>query len=298
MSSSSTALTTDSPYTMPRVWFITGASSGFGYLVTQQALKAGDNVVATLRNPSALTALTALYPPSQLLALPLDVTDPSSITAAFQHARATFGRVDVVFNNAGFYVVSEAEGISDVRARQAFEVLFWGAAAVSREAVAFFRDVNDPRGGRLLQMSSRTALEGPACSVHYAAAKAALECLSEGYAAELDPKWNIKITIVEPGLFRTPATSNCIIEPVHPAYTDPALPTMKYRSLYPGVERIFTGDAEKLAQAMLRLVELDDPPLRLPLHQIALDTLKRKGASLIKAADDWEGWSDDIYLSQ
>ncbi|KAH7924636.1 NAD(P)-binding protein [Leucogyrophana mollusca] len=280
-----------------RVWFITGASTGFGRSVTELALKSGDVVVATLRKPEMLADLVAKYPPTQLLVLPLDVTRPSEISAAFSKALEAFGRIDIVFNNAGYYVVAEAEGLSEENARGMFEVMFWGAANVTKEAIRCFRDINKPHGGRLLQVSSRRAWGPAPGSVHYAAAKAALECLTEGYVAELDPHWNIKITLIEPGLFRTAAT-NCIIEPVHPSYQDPSLPTMKYRSLYPGVERLFTGDPDKLALAMLKLVGLEDPPLHLPLHKVALEGAREKAEILLRAANDFASWSDDIYVDE
>ncbi|EGN99846.1 hypothetical protein SERLA73DRAFT_180088 [Serpula lacrymans var. lacrymans S7.3] len=283
--------------TSPRVWFVTGASSGFGRVVVEHVLKKGDIAVATLRKPDMLSDLVEQYPSSRLLTLRLDVTDPAETTAAFNKAIETYGRIDVVFNNAGYCVISEAEGISETSARGQFEVMFWGAANVTKEAVKCFRDINRPIGGRLLQMSSRSAFVGAVGVAHYGAAKAALECLTEGWAAELDPRWNIKITLVEPALFRTPAPSKNFMEPPHPAYADPSLPSSKYRSLYPGVERIFTGDPAKLAQAMYRLSELEDPPFRLPLHKVALDTARRKGESLIKAVDEYASWSDDIYLS-
>ncbi|KAH7924637.1 NAD(P)-binding protein [Leucogyrophana mollusca] len=277
---------------------VTGASSGFGRSVTEAVLARGDTVVATLRHPPALSNVVAKYDASRLLVLSLDVTKPDEICVAFSEALQAFGRIDVVFNNAGSCVVGEAEGMSEEHARGLFEVLFWGAANVTKEAVKTFRDVNKPPGGRLLQMSSRTALEVlPGCT-HYAAAKAALECLSEGYAAELDPTWNIKITLVEPALFRTQAPRKNILAPVHPAYTNPLLPSRKYRSLYgqPGIELLSNGDSDKLASAMYRLATLDDPPFRLPLHKVALDAAGRKGRGLLEAANTYKTWSDDIYL--
>ncbi|OJA20021.1 hypothetical protein AZE42_13822, partial [Rhizopogon vesiculosus] len=184
-------------------------------------LRKGDNVVATLRKPSALDDLATLYPKDRLLILPLDVTVPSDITDAFVKARETFGRVDVVFNNAGICFIGEVEGMPEGDAKHLFDTNFWGAANVTKEAVATFRDFNEPPGGHLLQMSSRTVLQVVPGAAHYAATKAgiyvsltfvrdatytvatAFESLSEGYAAELDPAWNIKITVMQPARFRT-----------------------------------------------------------------------------------------------
>ncbi|EIW82693.1 NAD(P)-binding protein [Coniophora puteana RWD-64-598 SS2] len=279
-----------------KVWFITGASTGFGRSVTELALRKGDKVVATMRSPKVLSELSAKYPASQLLVSRLDVTNSQKITSVFDEACAKFGRVDVVFNNAGHCTVSEAEGMSESSARRLFEVLFWGAANVTKEAVRVFRDANQPRGGHLVQMSSRTALEVVPGVAHYAAAKSALETLTEGYKAELDPTWGIKMSIIEPALFRTGCVPRNIIEPVHPAYSDPSLPSRKYRSIYPGADQFSDGDSNKLAQAIYRLTCMDDPPFRLPLHHVAVSAARKKGLNFIQVADKFASWSNDIYL--
>lgn len=149
---------------------MTGASSGFGRAVTEVMLQKGDNVVATLRKPAMLDDLTNLYSKNRLLVLPMDVTIPSDITTAFLKAREKFGRIDVVFNNAGLCVIGEAEGMPDDDAKLLFDTMFWGAANVTKEAVETFRDLNQPPGGRLLQMSSRGVLRVVPGVAHYAAA--------------------------------------------------------------------------------------------------------------------------------
>ena len=149
---------------------VTGASTGFGRLVTELALENGDSVVATLRKPVMVSDLSTKYPASRLLVLELDVSDPVAIIAAFKLAVASFNRIDVVLNNAGFYVVGEVEGISDKNSRAMFDTMFWGAGNVMREAVRCFRDINRPMGGRLLNVSSRTALLPQPGAVMYAAA--------------------------------------------------------------------------------------------------------------------------------
>jgi NAD(P)-dependent dehydrogenase (short-subunit alcohol dehydrogenase family) len=123
-------------------------------------LKKGDKVVATLRKPSDLADLATEYPTSQLVVVKLDVTQSSDISPAFEKARQTFGRIDVVFNNAGQLVMGEVEAVPEEDARKLFDVNFWGAANVTKEAVRFFRDVNSPAGGRLLQVSSLVGIVG------------------------------------------------------------------------------------------------------------------------------------------
>lgn len=173
----------------PRVWFseslsrqssrspsdppppiVTGASAGFGLAMTQLVLARGDIAVATLRKPSALAHLSSQYPSSRLLVLPVDVTKASDIAAAFAKAKEVFGRVDVVFNNAGYVLINEVEFTEEKDAREIFDVNFFGAANVSREAVRFFRTENPKgAGGHLFQVTSVVGLEGEPAIPYYSA---------------------------------------------------------------------------------------------------------------------------------
>lgn len=139
---------------------VTGSSVGLGRSTVEHLLVRGDKVVATLRKPEALSDLSAKYPASQLLVVKLDVTSPADIKAAFAKAIETFGRVDVVYNNAGYGSLGEIEGTPDDVARGVFEVNFWGSTNVARETIRVFRDVNKPSGGRLLQASSMAGVQG------------------------------------------------------------------------------------------------------------------------------------------
>jgi NAD(P)-dependent dehydrogenase (short-subunit alcohol dehydrogenase family) len=123
--------------------------------MTEYALNQGDIVVATLRKPQVLSDLAARYPADKLLILKVDVTKQEDIDEAFACMRSAFGRLDVVFNNAGCGFVTEIEGMPADKARELFETNFWGATNISRAAVRFFREVNGPgKGGILLQVSS------------------------------------------------------------------------------------------------------------------------------------------------
>jgi NAD(P)-dependent dehydrogenase (short-subunit alcohol dehydrogenase family) len=137
--------------------------------MTELLLKNGNRVVATLRRTEALSDLAEQYPSSQLLIVQTDVTKSSEVVAAFTKAKEAFGRIDVVFNNAGTGIVGEMESIGDEEARQIFEVNFWGASNVTREAIRTFREVNNPAGGRLLQVSSMLGLRGSGAASYYAA---------------------------------------------------------------------------------------------------------------------------------
>ena len=150
---------------------VTGTSTGLGRAVAEVALEKGEIVVGTARRPSSLDDLAQRYPKDRLLVLPLDVTQPQQIIDAFAEATRTFGRIDVVFNNAGKADVGEFEGMEEAKARELLETNFWGAISVTKEAVKCFRETNPPgAGGRLLQMSSYGGLVGmPACSFYCAA---------------------------------------------------------------------------------------------------------------------------------
>ena len=136
--------------------------------MTEYLLKLGHKVVATLRKPVAVSDLATRYPPTQLLVVKVDVTDEADITAAFAKAEEVFGRIDVVFNNAGISIAGEVESVDEADARDLLDVNFWGAVRVTKEAVRFFREVNKPIGGRLLQVSSGV-LEGRAAGGFYLA---------------------------------------------------------------------------------------------------------------------------------
>lgn len=154
------------------------------------------------------------YSADRILVAKTDVTRPQEVADAFVHAKSVFGRVDVVFNNAGYADLGEIESVLDVDARALFETNFWGAVSVTREAVKFFRESNPPGdGGRLLQMTSMYGIVGANCLAFYSASKhgeqstslrpsesyspdvalIALEGFTKSIVQELDPAWNIKV---------------------------------------------------------------------------------------------------------
>lgn len=152
---------------------VTGTSSGIGRSIVEQVLDRGDIVVATLRKPVMLSALVEQYPSSQLLVLKCDVTDSGEVIGAFEQAIKAFKRIDVVVNNAGIGLTGEAEGTSEDYARKMFDVNFWGAANVSREALRIFREVNSEDengpGGKLINITSTAGIVASGCLTYYAA---------------------------------------------------------------------------------------------------------------------------------
>lgn len=198
----------------PRVWLVIGSSSGLGREMCNHALESGDHVVATLHKQSDIEQLGSKYGQDRLAKIQLDVTNDEHIHHAFAVAKERFGRVDVVFNNAGSAIVGEVEGVPEEDARKLMDVKFWGATAVSKAAVRFFREENPPHaGGLLLNISSELGLRYLPTMAYYAAAKHALEGLTESLAAELDPSWNIKISLVVCSAFKTANRAKALIEP-------------------------------------------------------------------------------------
>lgn len=258
-----------------KVWFITGVSTGFGRSMTEYALRRGDVAVATLRTPSVMDTLRAQWPEDKLIVLKLDVTKRGDISHALEYVKAKVGRIDFVFNNAGYGLMAEVEGTPEDAAKAMFDVNFWGAAYIAREAIEFFRDVNKPRGGTLLNVSSYMGLVPQPLMGYYVASKHALEGVTEVFARELDPAWNIRVSLLEFGGFHTAATSSMVVLPAHPSYTDPALPSVVMRKLSSDWEA--QGDPDKAAGFIYGFVNCADRlPIRLAIGLDAITMIKEK----------------------
>ncbi|KAG1887940.1 uncharacterized protein F5891DRAFT_1166949 [Suillus fuscotomentosus] len=277
----------------PKVWFITGTSSGFGRLMTEYALDKGDIVVATLRKPQVLSDLAARYPVDKLLILKVDVAKQEDIDEAFARTRSAFGRLDVVFNNAGYSIVTEIEGTPVHKARGLFETNFWGATNVSRAAVKFFREVNERgKGGTILQISWIGGFHARPGIGYYAATKHALEGFTDSLTRELPPSWNIKICIIEPGLFHTDMVNKAEVLPQHPAYTDESFETSVMRRKLIGA--VFEGDAYKFTRTVYEVVQGGNIPKRLPMGLDAIELLNGKIELLKATVAETKGLSVDL----
>ncbi|KAI9568292.1 hypothetical protein HD554DRAFT_2205167 [Boletus coccyginus] len=284
----------------PRVWLVTGTSSGFGKFLTEFALAKGDIVVATLRKPKVLQGLSASYSEDRLLVLKADVTNQADIDHAFARTKEVFGRLNVVFNNAGYGVFADAETTPVNAARAMFDVNFWGAVNVSRAAIEFFREVNEPgRGGVLLQNSSIAAVTTLPGITFYSARQghrdAALDSFSEGLAMELLPQWNIKICIIQAGGFDTNVLSNFTVFPENSVYSNETslLAASRSKLAVPGFR--WPGDPAKFAKAIYSLVEGGNIPLHFPIGQDALAMVQRKVESLGKEIAEAAPWSVDLW---
>ncbi|KAH7920261.1 NAD(P)-binding protein [Leucogyrophana mollusca] len=264
--------------TSQKVWFITGASSGFGLSMAELVLARGDIAVATARIVESLSSL-ASSACAALLVLQLDVTKQDQVASAFAHAKQAFGRIDFVYNNAGQSIIGEVECVPDRVARDLFEVNFWGAVNVSKEAVRFFREENPRRGGTLLQVSSQSGMEGSACEAHYSASKFALEGFTESLKEELEPAWNIKILIVQPGWTRTRLIPGTPRLPSHPAYMEASSVAIKSREMMT-VDALHRDpdllDVDDATRAIYDFAHTDGAVLRLPLGKDSIAATKRK----------------------
>ncbi|KAJ8488248.1 hypothetical protein ONZ45_g14016 [Pleurotus djamor] len=301
----------------PRVWLITGASTGFGRLTTELVLEKGEIAVATARKLDTLQDLAAKYPSSQLLLVKVDVTKKEDVTAAFKAAVDKFGRVDVVFNNAGVALLAEVEvQEQEEQARWLFEVNFWGAGRVAAEAVRVFRDVNPAgEGGILLNVSSGLGQVGWVGGGYYAASKHALEGLTESLVMELDPKWNIKVkltyrdivphhsssfqvSLLELGAFNTRMgkyDQTTPTFPIHPAYNNPESLTYQAHQMV-GKGSPLQGDTAKAVKRIYELSLLEDIPLYFPLSKMVLFGFQAKNKAVAESIERFASWSENLEI--
>jgi len=253
-----------------RVWFITGSSTGLGRALAMGALASGARVVASARNVDSLRALQDKYG-DRVLPVGLDVTSPSEIAAAVAAARERFGRIDVLVNNAGYGLFGAFEEISNTDARQQFEVNVFGLFAVTRAVLPVMRAQGR---GHILNVSSvggRVAF--PALSVYHAT-KFAVEGMSESLAQEI-AQFGIKVTIIEPGSFRTDWSGrSAVFADASPTYADtPAGHVRRIVHQRSGQE---PGDPARAATAIIHTVESENPPLRLPLGADAFSNIRSR----------------------
>lgn len=261
-----------------RVWFITGAASGFGRALVDAARARGERVVATARRPAALAALEG----DDVLVLEFDVTREEAIEPALDAAVARFGRVDVLVNNAGLGFVGALEEMSMDDLRQAMETMFFGPVALVRAVLPRMRAAGS---GTVVQISSQGGrMAGPGVSA-YAAAKFALEGLSEAVAGEVAP-FGVRVLIVEPGNFRTGLLGRSMR--TAPAMEEYATTVGVTRSFFAGEDGRQLGDPAKAAAAIMTALDADEPPLRLALGADAVEGIRAKYAELTAELARWE----------
>ena len=262
------------------VWLITGAARGMGVDLVRAALQAGHVVVATARDAAKVTA--ALGEQDHLLPVSLDVTDPAAAQAAVDAAVARFGRIDVLVNNAGNFYAGFFEEISDAQFRAQLETNFFGPLNVTRAVLPVMRS---QRSGKVVTITSTAGIVGGAFCAAYAASKFALEGWMESLRFDLEP-FGISTTVVEPGFFRT----ELLVEGASSIWPELSIDDYAERTAetiqgWKSMNGTQGGDPAKLAEALVQIVALDEPPLRWIAGADAVAAVEQKAHELLAQAD-------------
>ncbi|MBN3790397.1 SDR family NAD(P)-dependent oxidoreductase [Burkholderia sp. Ac-20353] len=266
---------------MKKVWFITGASSGFGLALAQAVLARGDHAVVTARRLERLQAVVQGHE-DRALAIQMDVTDAAARERAVEQAIARFGRIDVLANIAGRGSIGAVEEFSPAELRDQFEINFFSAVEMTR---AILPQMRAQRAGRVLTLTSVGGLVTVAGAGAYCAAKFALECWTETLAKEVAPL-GIRVTLVEPGAFRTEFAGDVLQRAAHrlDVYRRVVGPFEDYLVSNAGKQM---GDPVKGVAVMLDAIDSDSPPLRLMLGADAYALWDKTIAERIDDIDAW-----------
>ncbi len=264
-----------------KVWLITGSSRGFGRSLAEAVLEHGDRLVATARHPEQVSDLVTRYG-EQIRAVTLDVTSPEEARAAVAATARAFGRLDVVVNNAGYGYTAAIEDANEADLRAELETDLWGVIHVTRAALPV---MHQQRSGHIVQFSSIGGRMGVAGTGAYSMAKWAVEGFSEALAREVTPL-GIKVTIIEPGAFRTDFNVSSLRE---------TPPSADYQGTVGQVESFLhqvaghePGDPAKAAQAIITIVNEEKPPLRLLLGRDAVQLARQIDQADLAEIGRWE----------
>jgi NAD(P)-dependent dehydrogenase (short-subunit alcohol dehydrogenase family) len=265
---------------MAKTWFITGASRGFGREWSIAALERGDTVAATARDTKSLDDLVARFG-DKILPIRLDVNDRDAVLAAVQQAHDHFGGLDVVVNNAGYGQFGMIEEISEAEARAQFDTNLFGALFVTQAALPYLR----ARGsGHFLQVSSIGGISAFPNIGIYNASKWAVEAFSQSLAAEV-ADFGIKVTIIEPGAYSTDwggaSARHAAANPAYDAFRKKADEQRKARAGDP-------GDPVATREAVLTVVDAENPPLRIFFGDGPLAIATRDYESRLATWREWE----------
>jgi len=264
-----------------RVWFVTGTSSGFGRALAEAVLEHGDRLIATARDTSTISDLARTYP-ERARVLELDVTDRDRVSVVLEEAVSSFGRLDVVVNNAGYGLRGALEEFSEEELRRQFETNVFGVLGVTRAALPHLRR---QRSGHVVQMSSVGGVVSTVGGGVYAGTKFAVEGISEALAKEV-AHLGIRVTIVEPGPFRTDFAGRSMrrAEPIK----DYAESVGQAHERFLAMDGAQPNDPARGARAIIQAVEAPEPPLRLPLGEEALRMIRAKLEEQRRELDAWE----------
>ncbi|MEV8435917.1 SDR family NAD(P)-dependent oxidoreductase [Actinosynnema sp. NPDC051121] len=271
---------------MSKVWFVTGSSRGLGREFVEAALSRGDKVAATARNAASLDDLVAVHGDA-VLPLALDVTDKAAVFEGVARAVEHFGRLDVVVNNAGYAQIGAIEELSEQELRDQLETNLFGPLWVVQAVLPHLRAQG---AGHIVQLSSAAGLMAMPLGGAYHMSKWAVEALNESLAQEV-AEFGIKVTVVEPAGFATRGGKNP--DPLangHMAETSPVYDGLRGR-LAEFASKQPAGDPTAAAQALLTLVDSDNPPLRVLFGQGFYPMLQKVYADRLQTWADWQDLS-------
>jgi NAD(P)-dependent dehydrogenase (short-subunit alcohol dehydrogenase family) len=262
-----------------KVWLITGAGRGLGLHIAKAVQAAGHAVVATGRDEAKVAAAVGRQP--NVLAIKLDVTRPEDAQSAVEAAVERFGRIDVLVNNAGNFFAGFFEELSPDQVRDQIEALLFGPMNVTRAVLPVMRK---QRSGLLLTISSTAGIAGQMFCTAYAAAKFGIEGWMESLTPEIAP-FGIRTMLVEPGFFRTELLTNDSTTYAQPSIGDYAERTKEIVAAWSSMDGKQTGDPAKLAEALVKLVALEQPRARFAAGADAVQTFETKANTLLTQAN-------------
>jgi NAD(P)-dependent dehydrogenase (short-subunit alcohol dehydrogenase family) len=268
--------------TSNRIWLITGVSGGLGRALAKEAAMQGEIVYGTLRKPEQIAAFNELVP-GKTFGIQLDVNNHEQIKSVVEQIITQSGRLDVLVNNAGYGLFGAIEELSMEEARMQMETNFFAVLAMTQAVLPILRK---QRSGHILQISSMSGLRANSGTGLYNASKFALEGMSEALALELQPL-NIRLTLVEPGPFRTDWAGSSSVSAKN-KIEDYELSSGARLRLLQSTSGKQPGDPAKAAKAILMAVNSEHPPLRLLLGKVALDAVRDKFRTVEEEFSKWE----------
>jgi NAD(P)-dependent dehydrogenase (short-subunit alcohol dehydrogenase family) len=275
-----------------KIWFITGAGRGMGVEFAKAALAAGDAVVATGRNPEAVAK--AVGAADELLVVKLDVTSTQDAEAAVQAAVDRFGRIDVLVNNAASFEAGYFEELTPEQIERQLTVSLIGPMNVTRAVLPVMRK---QRSGHVVTISSLAGLVGFEYNTAYAASKFGVDGWMESLAPEVEP-FGIHTTVVNPGFFRTELLTKESTNYAPASIEDYAERNAAMRELYESMDGKQPGDPAKLAQALLTIVDQEQPPFRFIAGANAITQAEAKLAERQQQIDAYRDLSTSLALDE
>jgi NAD(P)-dependent dehydrogenase (short-subunit alcohol dehydrogenase family) len=269
-------------------WLITGCSTGIGREIARAALEAGHSVVVTARRVESVADFAETFG-DRAAVVALDVTDKAQVAAAVQKANDAFGGVDVLVNNAGHGYLSAIEEGEDEKVRALFDTNYFGVVDTIK---AVLPQMRDRQSGHIINISSMTGLVANPPNAYYSSTKFALEALTEALAQEVKP-FGIRVTAIEPGAFRTDWAARSMWESTT-TITDYDENVGARKTMIKEFAAHLPGDPRKVAEAVLMVNSLDDPPLRLLLGRDVLKAVRDKLAAFSASIDEWEAVTKDV----